>query len=96
MPVVSGAPANEATRPLSEALKETQAQVPLNPQGGLLMAQRFAPLSYEDYVDLLAGKSWKGIEHGKQLISFDGVVIDWNANREIHSAIRDVVDRQRG
>jgi hypothetical protein len=65
--VVSGAPASSATRPLAEALKDTQSLVPLNPQGGLLMAQNFSPLGYEDYVDLLGGKAWKGIEHGKHL-----------------------------
>ena len=80
VPVVSAAPANAATRPLAEALKETPAQVPLNPQGGLLMAQKFSPLAYEDYVDLLGGKPWKGIEHGKHLLSFEGVygsLDDW-------------------
>jgi hypothetical protein len=72
VPVVSGAPTNSATRPLAEAVKDTQAHVPLNPQGGLLMAQNFAPLSYEDYVDLLGGKPWKGIEHGKRVLTFNG------------------------
>lgn len=73
VPVVAGAPANAATRPLSEALKDSQTHVALNPQGGLLMAQRFAPLSYEDYVDLLGGKAWKGLEQGKRLLTFNGV-----------------------
>src|SRR5437867_3352118 len=79
--VVSGAPTNSATRPLVEALKDTQAHVPLNPQGGLLMAQNFCPLGYEDYVDLLGGKAWKGIEHGKRLLTFNGVyrtLDDWS------------------
>jgi hypothetical protein len=79
--VVSGAPTNSSTRPLAEALKDTTAQVPLNPQGGLLMAQHFSPIGYDDYVDLLGGKPWKGIEHGKRLLSFGGVyhtLDDWN------------------
>lgn len=78
--VVAGAPNSPATRPLAEALKDTQAHIPLNPQGGLLMAQNFSPLGYEDYVDLLGGKAWKGIEHGKRLINFHGVyrsLDDW-------------------
>ena len=73
VPVVSGAPASSATHPLAEALKDVHAHVPLNPQGGLMMAQNFSPLGFEDYVDLLGGKPWKGIEHGKRLITFDGV-----------------------
>jgi len=81
VPVVAGAPTSTATRSLAEALKDTQAHVPLNPQGGLLMAQSFCPLGYEDYVDLLGGKSWKGIEHGKRTFTFDGVyrtLEDWS------------------
>ncbi len=81
VPVVAGAPANSSTKPLNEALKDTQAHVPLNPQGGFLMAQNFSPLGYEDYVDLLGGKPWKGIEHGKRLLTFNGVyrtLDDWN------------------
>ena len=81
VPVVSGAPTNAATHPLAEALKDTQAHIPLNPQGGLLMAQNFSPLGFEDYVDLLGGKAWKGIEHGKRLLNFTGVyrtLDDWS------------------
>src|SRR4051795_5501365 len=73
VPVVAGAPTNAATHPLAEALKDTQAHVPLNPQGGLLMAHSFSPLAYEDYVDVLGGKAWKGIEHGKRMLKFGGV-----------------------
>ncbi|MEO8427417.1 MAG: hypothetical protein ABI651_09925, partial [Verrucomicrobiota bacterium] len=79
--LVSGAPSNPATRPMAEALKDIEAHVPLNPQGGLLMAQNFPPLGYEDYVDLLGGKAWKGIEHGKRLFNFNGVygsLDDWS------------------
>src|SRR6266850_2580192 len=81
VPVTTGAPTNPATRPLAEALKDSAAHIPLNPQGGLLMAQSFSPLGYEDYVDLLGGKAWKGIEHGKRLINFNGVyrrLDDWS------------------
>lgn len=73
VPVVAGAPTNAATHPLAEAVKDVQAHVPLNPQGGLMLAQNFSPLGYEDYVDLLGGKAWKGIEHGKRLLTFNGV-----------------------
>jgi len=81
VPVVAGAPASPSTRPLNEALKDSQSQVSLNPQAGLLMTQAFAPLSFEDYVDLLGGKGWKGIEHGKRTLTFNGVyrtLDDWN------------------
>jgi hypothetical protein len=73
IPVVAGAPTNTATRPLAEALKSVTESIPLNQQGGVLMAQSYSPLSYEDFADLLGGKSWKGLDHGKRLLTFDGV-----------------------
>ncbi|HZR18105.1 MAG TPA: hypothetical protein VFE51_12490 [Verrucomicrobiae bacterium] len=72
VPVVAGAPTNNATRQLADILKGSPASIPFNPQGGLLMARSHAPLSYEDYVDVLGGKAWKGLEHGKRTVTFDG------------------------
>ena len=59
--VVSGAPTNAATRPLAEALKDTQAHIPLNPQGGLLMAQNFLTviLLFSTLLRLANGRSRK-------------------------------------
>jgi hypothetical protein len=73
IPVVAGAPTNLSTRSLAEALQAAPASVPLNPQGGLLLARQYSPLSYEDYIDLLGGKAWKGLEHGKGALTFDRV-----------------------
>lgn len=73
IPVVAGAPTNAATKPLAEALQGATESMPLNQQAGLLMAQSYSPLSYEDFADLLGGKAWKGLEHGKRLLTFDGV-----------------------
>jgi hypothetical protein len=73
VPIVTNAPTNTSTRPLPQVIKISPEIVPLNPQGGLLMARNYAPRSYEDYVDLLAGKVWKGLEHGKKGFSFNGV-----------------------
>ena len=86
VPVVSGAPAGAKTKSLEDALKETGAHVPVNPQGGMLMAQSFAPLSYEDYVDLLGGKPWKGFEHGKRALVFNGAYSSLNDWQEIQQS----------
>ena len=66
VPVTSGAPENSATRPLASALANIDPHLGLNPQGGLMMATSFAPVPFEDYVDLLGGRSWAGVEHGKR------------------------------
>jgi len=73
IPVVSGAPQSSAITPLATAMADLEHHLPFNPQGGLMMALSFAPLSLEDYVDLLGGKPWAGVEHGKKRLAFDGV-----------------------
>lgn len=79
-PVVAGAPTNPRTVSLHEAVGASAGHVPLNPQAGLLRAGTFAPFCLEDYVDLLGGKPWKGLEQGKKFLVFDGVyqgLDDW-------------------
>src|SRR5437899_683449 len=81
IPVVAGAPQNAITRPLGEVMAKTDHHLPFNPQGGLMLASTFCPIGLEDYVDLLGGKTWKGVEHGKKSFNFDGVyrtLEDWN------------------
>jgi hypothetical protein len=73
IPVVAGAPTNASTHPLGDVVKAGHESVPLNAQGGLIMARRHCPLTYEDYVDLLGGKPWKGFEHGKRIFTFNGL-----------------------
>jgi len=73
IPIVGGAPQGTSTVPVSTALEGLVHPLPLNPQAGLLMALGFAPLSLEDYADLLGGKPWTGLEHGKKKITFDGL-----------------------
>ena len=81
VPVVAGAPQNDKTRPLAEALGGAEHHLPFNPQGGLMMACAFGPLAFDEYADLLGGKAWKGIEHGKKFLKFSGVysgLDDWS------------------
>lgn len=72
VPATAGAPTNERTLSLNE-IASTAGHLPLNPQGGLISAAAFSPLSWEDYVDLLGGKAWKGLEQGKKTWVPDGV-----------------------
>jgi len=72
IPMIAGSPAGPRTVPLSEVLGKTEHHLPFNPQGGLMMATTLHPIGFEDYVDLLGGKGWKGIEHGKKHLNFDG------------------------
>jgi hypothetical protein len=65
VPVVSNAPESAATVPFAQALSLNDQVVTFNEQGGLMMVTRFHPFGYEEYVDLLSGKSWPGLVHGK-------------------------------
>lgn len=81
VPVTAGAPENLATLPLATLLEAVDRPLALNPQGGLMMVLRLSPLAYEDYVGLLGGISWAGIEHGKQRLRVDGAyagLCDWD------------------
>jgi hypothetical protein len=70
LPVTAGAPENDATRETRQALGPL---VPLNPDGGLMMARKFAPVGFETYVDLIGGQPWKGLEEGTRVFKLAGV-----------------------
>ena len=70
LPMTKGSLRNEATQEPEEVLGPV---IPLNAVGGLMMAQKFSPLSLETYADLLAGQAWKGIEEGNKVFKLDGV-----------------------
>ena len=70
LPVTPGSPENEATQPAAEALGHL---LPLNPSGGLMMVRTFSPISFEDWVGLLFGNAWSGVEHGKKAIKPTGI-----------------------
>jgi hypothetical protein len=65
VPVVSNAPESAATVPFAQALSLNDRVATFNEQGGLMMVTRFHPFDYEEYVDLLSGKAWSGLLHGK-------------------------------
>jgi hypothetical protein len=73
VPVTAGAPENASTRPLAGVMAEAGRTVNLNGQAGFMMVMRFSPLALEEYVDLLGGKSWPGLLHGKKLVPLPGV-----------------------
>lgn len=70
LPVTSGAPENEATERLAHAVGNL---VPFNPAGGLMMVRSYAPIALEEWIDILSGKSWKGVEHGKKVFKPTGL-----------------------
>src|SRR5215472_14487633 len=70
LPMTNRSLRNESTREPAEVLGPV---IPLNADGGLMMAQKFSPLSLENYVDVLGGQPWKGIEEGNKLFKLEGV-----------------------
>ena len=70
LPMTKGSLRNEATEEPADVLGLV---IPLNADGGLMMAQKFSPLSLESYAELLGGQAWKGIEEGNKVFKLDGV-----------------------
>jgi hypothetical protein len=87
IPVVGGAPQGPATVPIATALAGLDPHLAFNPQAGLMMTISFAPLSFEDYVDLLGGKPWSGLEHGKKHLTFDGVYESLTDSNQIQNGL---------
>src|ERR1700677_4519927 len=81
IPIVAGAPENQATCPLAAAIQSKSDLLAFNPQGGLMTVLNFSPLGFEEHVDLLGGKPWKGLGIGKQSVILDAsyeTLGDWN------------------
>lgn len=70
IPVTFKAPENEHCEAHSVLFEAAADPVPFNLQAGLMRCTHFSPLGFEDYVDLLGGKPWKGLEQGKKHLSF--------------------------
>jgi hypothetical protein len=71
IPLTKASPLNENTIELTEVLPKAATLKPFNPFCGLLEARRFQPFSYEEYVDLLGGRSWHGLRQGDKVIPVD-------------------------
>ncbi len=65
VPVGNGAPENDQTQPVAAALQDADQLLPFNPHCGLTMARSFAPIPFEDYLGILSGRSWAGVEPGE-------------------------------
>ena len=69
VPVTSSSPANEATRPFTEAFP---GLLPLN-AAGRMMARTLAPIALDQWLDVLSGAPWAGIDHGGDVVRLNGV-----------------------
>jgi hypothetical protein len=71
--VTSDAPLPSGVRPASEYFA---GLCPFNAGGGLLMVRPLAPLGVLEFADLLGGKTWQGIQCGKETIRLGGAYAD--------------------
>jgi len=65
IPVTPDAPANEHTKDISEICREQDNIIALNPSGGFMLVRGRGTIGLEDHIDLLGGRSWEGIKHGR-------------------------------
>jgi hypothetical protein len=64
--VTPGAPTGPAVLPLEQVVVAHASVFAFNPEGGLMQVRRLAPVGVEDYVELLAGRPWKGLAAGQE------------------------------
>jgi hypothetical protein len=70
VPVTAGAPTNSRTTDLKSAMGNI---IPINSAGGLIMVRTLALLELADWLAILSGKPWRGVEHGKKPFRPTGV-----------------------
>jgi hypothetical protein len=70
VPVTSGAPTNDSTKPLSEICGETSHIIPFNPGAGLMLVKKHFTIGLEAFTDILSGAAWDGFKHGRSIIDF--------------------------
>lgn len=76
-----GAPITAAVREHPMLAPDPDRFVPFNPEGGRLLVRHHPPLAFEDYVDLLGGKPWRGTIAGPGGVRFGGsydALSDWD------------------
>jgi hypothetical protein len=71
--VTSDAPLPPGVRPITQYFP---GLLPFNPGGGLLLVRPLAPLGIVEFADLLGGKTWQGIQCGKETIRLGGAYAD--------------------
>ncbi|MHC4693235.1 MAG: hypothetical protein ACYS67_10885, partial [Planctomycetota bacterium] len=66
--VTPNAPTNDSTKPMSEISGDPARIIPLNPQAGLMLVKKYVPINLETFVDILNGKPWDGLKHGRSIL----------------------------
>ncbi len=76
VPVTTSAPEPLALEDLATIarLPDGTECVPINPGGGRMFVQSFAPTSYEDFVGILRGDTVPTLNHGRQVLDIPGLV----------------------
>jgi len=70
IPVTQNAPLSAQVVDIKTALGNV---IPINPTGGLLMVRSLASLELTDWLKILSGTAWRGLEHGKKPFRLNGV-----------------------
>jgi len=71
IPVTPGAITNAFTKPMSEIFGDSNRFIAFNPQAGLMLVKKYAPVGLETFVDILGGGTWDGLKHGRSVLEID-------------------------
>lgn len=76
VPIGDESPDRGPTASLDAVCGEVALLSDLNLAGGLMMVRPWAPVSYDQFVDVLGGGSWDGPEHGRSPVMMDAGAVD--------------------
>jgi hypothetical protein len=82
--VSADAPVGSGAQTLPDVLKQTGKLVPLNPSGGLMLVRSYVSLTYEDFVTVLGGGPWNGLQHGRTGLDLGGAETAIKADASHH------------
>ncbi|MCI0674726.1 MAG: hypothetical protein L0Y42_03000 [Phycisphaerales bacterium] len=78
--VTGDAPTNAVTKALTDVVPKGNA-IGFNLGGGLILVQPFSPVGIEQFLDILGGGAWSGLQHGRTAIQWRQKDRDGGAER---------------
>ncbi len=82
-PVTARSPAPDEGLAVNDLLGGREL-IPFNPGGGLMIVRELAPMGLEAFLDLLAGKPWPGVRHGRKTLHLGGATRLLASERDVN------------
>ncbi|MFH0879676.1 MAG: hypothetical protein V2A34_08185 [Lentisphaerota bacterium] len=88
VPVTAEAPKNASCISMEQALGACAGAVAVNPEGGLMLIRDYSPLRMDDFIDVLGGRAWDGLKHGRSVLALTGTAEAFKDTAPEEKAVR--------